>query len=93
MSDPTAIGFGLKEIVVSILGMFLTVLGIRHEKTLNKVDEHEKNHVSRHELNETVKAIRDDIKDANKYNAESHKELRTGVTGIHNRIDKLVDKR
>lgn len=68
----------LTDIFMWVIGAALGFLGFNIKRTAVKVDEHDRNHISREEFNETVGVIR-------KENREDFKDL-------NQKIDRLLDK-
>lgn len=83
MSDgsPSTIMDILNYLWVGFVGLFLW----NGRRLVARVDEVEKNHVKERTFNDTLQALRQDIKDVSK-------EVRQDINEIHHRIDKLVDK-
>ena len=69
---------GLADIIKWVFAFALGILGFNIRSTSKKVDDHEKNHISRDEFSDTVRIIR--------------KENREDFKALHEKIDRMMAK-
>lgn len=72
------VAHGLIDIYKWVIGIAVGFLGFNIRRTSAKVDDHDKNHISRKEFNDTVRSAR--------------RENREDFKDIHKKIDRLLDK-
>ena len=65
-----------------LLGLFVGLLGYNLKRSRTQLDDHEKNHVTKTDFNETLKSLRGDIKDG-------FGEMKTDIRVMHQRIDNI----
>lgn len=66
------------DVIKWVLAFALGLIGFNVRRTMVKVDDHDKNHITRDEFNDTVKTMR--------------KENREDFKGIHQKMDELLKK-
>lgn len=71
----------IKYIWIAFIGLFVW----NGKRVISRIDVLEKNTIDKETFNNTLRALRTDIKDIGK-------DVRTDISAIHGRIDKLVDK-
>jgi len=90
MPDEVTIGARLWEIVVGILVLLFSFVGFNVRQLLTKVNDHDKNHLPREEFNNTIIAMRreikEDFKNCTDRSREDYKDL---VDKIENLPEKL----
>lgn len=75
-----------KGIAVALLGIVVSLLGWLGKRLHERLDEHAKKHVTRDELDETIRLFRED-------RARMHQENRADLQYIRERIDTVADRR
>lgn len=78
LSDP--------RLSVALFGFLMSIFGFISKRLHDKVEVHEKEHVTREELRETVTQMRDDRE-------RMHQENRGDLQYIRERIDSMSDAR
>jgi len=86
MPDATATGLmyvwdWVKQLWVLLLGLLMW----NGKRMVNKIDDLEKSKIDKDTFNATLQSLRVDIKGIGK-------EVKTDISALHSRIDKLVDK-
>ena len=85
LADAKSVFLGLLALLMSLLSW----IGLRQIKRL---DDLERNAVSREELRETLTEIREDRQRMHTENQRQLDSIDSTVTGIHQRIDRLLER-